>query len=129
LWYKKETENMKTYIPHNPANEMVLYYYRDRWEVLGPLVAQKADLVASWFNGVGYSAFICLEEDFVNLGLPSDLSAQPYFEEPPSWNKWTRLASTRNGKSIAGEESRLMAGHLSGHEREIRPEHSLMEPL
>jgi hypothetical protein len=118
---------MKTYIPHNPANEMVLYYYRDRWEALGPLVAQKADLVASWFNGVGYSAFICLEEDFASLGLPSDLSARPYFEEPPVWNKWTRLASAKNGKPVSVEDSTATTGHFPEHEQERVTGHYLME--
>jgi hypothetical protein len=77
----------------DPRNEMVLYYFAGKWEVVGPLRSYRASEAVQWCIDKKVPAFICLREEFEKFGTPVDIKACEYYNEPPDW--WLEVECQR----------------------------------
>lgn len=68
----------------DPINEIVFFSCRRQWNIIGPLTCNSASNFLRLFAGLSIPAFISLELEYLEKGMPAHPDAREYFEDKSS---------------------------------------------
>lgn len=70
----------------DPINEIVFFSCHSCWNIIGPLTCNSARNFLNIFKQFNIPAFVCLENEYLEKGIPAHPDAREYFDNiSPGW--------------------------------------------